>query len=442
MLRLGTAIDFILRSRLASILMRTLSGKPFFSFRYGASLFNSRTFLIRLFGLLQGKRTVVLNSDPQACGEILAHSVKKGTFIEHLFATPAWEPVYSIESMDGEVWEQLSADFKDLLSALNWRTRLPQILAKETDRLKLRGEVLIDSSTVSIFSLRVLYELLFGEEISGADEALFYQASIEWRREIALKGRADQKVKHAFWQRLTKIVETSSYQPGLVIYARDPARFLSLFAQPFLLSPQINVSDILASVFIEFRKNGSLFLRVKKWVEQNDRTLLDGVILESIRLHHPFPILEREMNGTQYFILLDQFQHDDPTFLPERWLAPASENAYSSLPFAAGPRMCIGKPVAMELMGELLKVLVRDFPLQQVWPESGHAISGRNNDGQKLKGEGFYQLKLFVRALWTCVLLRRKKVELGGSAAPWGKCPWKQMTEGARGALKKDSSFP
>jgi cytochrome P450 len=134
-------------------------------------------------------------------------------------------------------------------------------------------------------------------------------------------------------------------------------------------------------------------------------------------LKHPFPILERELKknlhlngasheaGTHFFIMLDQFEQD-PKFDPERWLKSPDENPYYSIPFAAGPRMCIGKPIAMELLVELLKSFLLEIPDEKTKPALGHLYSGRDNDGESSKAESAYQLKTFSRALWRSFRLR------------------------------------
>ena len=391
------------------------------SLRYGGGQFDLRSFILRTLARLQGKPVEILDSDPILCGQVLASSKVKGSFIESLLATPAWHPVYSIESMDGDHYEQLIQDFRELLARLNWRTRLTQLTQKYANTLaelfQSNPELKLDSPTLTRLVLRILYELLFESEIEKSDEELFYQASLEWRREIALKGKANSAIKAEFMQRLTLLISNSPFKEGLLTYAKDPSSYLSVFAQPFLISPQINLSDIYVTVFEKLKSVPELQEKSLAWARTQDRARLGGVILESIRLKHPFPILERELTqaqnfggknyakGTQFFILLDQFKQD-PEFYPERWLLSASENPYASIPFAAGPRMCIGKPIAMELMVELLLVLLTEFEFERIEPKNGHLYSGRDNDGGESFGETIYQLRMMLRAVWRSAKIR------------------------------------
>ena len=394
------------------------------SLRYGGGAFDARTVLIRIFCFLQRKKAVILRSDPRRCGEILAASATKGTFIEHLFAIPAWHPIYSIESTDGPLWEQLSQDFKKLMGVIGWRERLTPLTRQHAG--SLTG--LVDAEAISRLVARILFELLFCKAISSDDETLFYQASLEWRKEIALKGKANVLVKSAFWNRLAELVADSPFKDGLDSYKADPACWLSLFAQPFLISPQINVSDIFVTVFHYLRANPASMEAAMGWAAQDDKARLGGVVLESIRLRHPFPILEREVADTQFFIVLDRFEQDQ-RFDPERWLQAPSENPYYSIPFAAGPRMCVGKPIAMELLVELLKVFLLDFSPEQIQPQRGHLYSGRDNDLRRYKGEFRYQAGVFLRGLWRSLILGQRGARTAPSTPPASGCPWKKMTE-------------
>jgi cytochrome P450 len=187
--------------------------------------------------------------------------------------------------------------------------------------------------------------------------------------------------------------------------------WLSVFGQPFLISPQINVSDIMVATFSFLRQHPQHYQLVQKKAAENDGRYLNAVIMEAIRLQHPFPILERELTrdlvlqgrsvkaGTQIFVPLDQFKQD-PSFQPEAWLNEDRPHPFQSLAFGAGKRMCPGKMLATHLMVALLGSLVRHLPLERIQPEQGHRFSGRNNDGKEGLSESLYQLRKFLGALW------------------------------------------
>jgi cytochrome P450 len=190
-----------------------------------------------------------------------------------------------------------------------------------------------------------------------------------------------------------------------------------------MISPQINVSDIMVATFFFLRKHPEHYQLAYDRAAQNDGKYLNAIIMEAIRLQHPFPILERELTrdlqlkdrliraGTQVFIPLDQFKQD-PSFNPKAWLNEANPHPYQSLVFGAGKRMCLGKMLANHLMVEMLRALLIHIPEPQIQPEKGHRFSGRNNDGKQGFGESSYQLRKFLRALWQSFKIGRQAKSL------------------------------
>lgn len=123
-------------------------------------------------------------------------------------------------------------------------------------------------------------------------------------------------------------------------------------------------------------------------------------------------------------MLMDKFENEEheSAFSPERWTKPANENPFHHIPFAAGPRMCVGKPIAMELMHEMLKAFLIQYPIEFLEPEIGHLYSGRDNDGKESFKESFYQIKIFVRAIWQSFWIGLGKEKLA-------RCPFKSQSE-------------
>jgi len=412
------------------------------SIRYGGGSIDLRSLFLRLTGFLQKKRVVIVKSNPELCADILNASDTKGTFVEKMIATPAWHPVVSTESVDGQQWQDLAAHFRSIMIQLNWRERLNPLCKKYIDSLLTRVQtdlvLAVDAEEISKITLRILFELLFDFPISKADERLFYLASLEWRKEIGLKGTADSEIKQEFWQRLVELVGRSKFPLSSHFGSENDDLLVSAIAQPFIISPQINVSDIMVAAFQLMRDEGETWEKAKEWAKANNRAKLGGILLESIRLRHPFPILEREVPSgskilgqilrvkTQYFLLLDQFEQDQK-FLPERWLKKSGENPYHAIPFGLGPRMCVGKPIAMEIMTELLVSFLTEFPSDRIQPHVGHLFSGRDNDKSTGIRESFYQLKTLLGCLGQSFLLGR------ASRTQSTGCPWKKSLEFLRG---------
>jgi hypothetical protein len=394
--------------------------------RYGEGPFELRTAFIKLCGWLQGKEVVILDRDPSECARALASSETKGSFIESIFAIPAWRPLYSIESEDGPQWKELAASCGKVLRGLRWKEPISGLVDNSVKNLavEITNDPVrcVDSEAISRLVLRSLFETLFDTPIHPDDETLFFQASIEWRKEIAIKGQGNTQIKRASARRLLEIVRSSKYQDGL-LECHDPMIWLSVFGQPFIISPQINVSDIMVAVFFFLREQPQLYQVAYEKAIQGDLKYLNAIIMESIRLQHPFPILERELTrdlqlkdrlvqaGTQIFIALDQFKQDQ-TFAPEAWLDESRPHPFQSLVFGAGKRMCLGKMLASHLMVEVLRALLIHVPRARIQPDQGHRYSGRNNDVSQSLSESVYQLRKFLGALWQSFKLGRLNAKL------------------------------
>jgi hypothetical protein len=376
------------------------------SIRYGSGFFNFRSLFIKVCAWLQRRPLLILDHNPEACSKVLACSEIKGTFLEHIFAIPAWQPLYSIESEDGEKWQKMAASCSGILRNLPWKTQIPYLTKKYITEL----QGVIDGETISRITLKIMYELLFEESISADNETLFYQASLEWRKEIAIKGKGNTTIKQQFTDELMKILQRSKYHEGFIDHSEDPIIWLSILAQPFIISPQINVSDIMASVFHFLRAHPDIYTQAKNAAANNDDAVITAIILESMRLAHPFPILERQLTrdleiegkkyltGTQVLIPLDQFKHTR-SFNLKPWLEKGS-NAYQKIIFGAGRRMCLGKILAELLMTQMLKSILLHAADEDIQPNINHLYSGRNNDKNNSFRESCYQVRQFSKALW------------------------------------------
>lgn len=134
---------------------------------------------------------------------------------------------------------------------------------------------------------------------------------------------------------------------------------------------------------------------------------LEMVIKESLRLNSTVPFIGREVeqdidwNGTTLpkglMVLLflsgthhSAHIHEDPdTFNPERY-APENlktKHAFSSLPFSAGPRNCIGQKFAMLEIKSVVMNVLRNFELLAPVPD--HKIILRS-EGVLKSGNGVY----------------------------------------------------
>ena len=151
-------------------------------------------------------------------------------------------------------------------------------------------------------------------------------ASWEWRKEIAVRARADVGLKR---QAVDIVVnDLLKGHPALWRLFGDKwsqPRYYSLILQPFLVSPAINVGDIAVAM------------------KANPKLSLDA----AMRQMHPFPIFERWVEkdvvvrgkvavraNTQVIMFTADFR-DSKTVWPA---------------FGAGPRACAGTTLALGLL--------------------------------------------------------------------------------------------
>lgn len=140
---------------------------------------------------------------------------------------------------------------------------------------------------------------------------------------------------------------------------------------------------------------------------------LERVILESLRMYPPVPIIARELEedvqiktknlvlpaGTT--VLVAQFKihrspetYPNPTvfdpdnFLPERC---ANRHYYSFIPFSAGPRSCVGRKYALLKLKVLLSTVLRNYKVKSEVPEEEFKLQAdiilKRADGFRIRME-------------------------------------------------------
>lgn len=155
-------------------------------------------YLFKLYGVLNygwGGPSFVRVIDPRVATLVLKASVTKGDCLEARIATPAWRPVLSLESVDGELWRRMREGFNSVLDVL--APRLPELVPiaqRRTAELISRGTI-IDAPEITRLSLEIFLEFLFRRRDLGAHVNVLAEASWEWRKEIAFKGKARVSLK-------------------------------------------------------------------------------------------------------------------------------------------------------------------------------------------------------------------------------------------------------
>jgi cytochrome P450 family 4 len=118
---------------------------------------------------------------------------------------------------------------------------------------------------------------------------------------------------------------------------------------------------------------------------------LERVILETLRMYPPVPLIARKINqdiklvsqnytipssatvliGTVKLHRRPDIYHNPDKFDPDNFLPEkaASRHYYSFIPFSAGPRSCVGRKYAMLKLKVLLSTIVRNFKVHSTVPE-------------------------------------------------------------------------
>lgn len=275
--------------------------------------------------------------------------------------------------------------------------------------------------TLSIFVEWLFYSVdgddaytpvLFNDETKN----MLVSSSIEWRKELATKGKGDMSlkqkaidwihymIKHNFrYKTLFKCHEFFVEDSSIPKWLRYKDRMIySLFLQPFIISPMINISDICVAWF-QFTQGAHLDM---------DK-INDSLLYRVICVSHPFPILERYIEkglwiedkcvipqNTQVFIELDKMSSQ----LMDQSLSIVKK--YEAFTFGLGKRKCGGISYALSMMIPFFQELesCRDV----IRATKNHKYSGRHNDNESDINIFVYQVLLFIKCTYKLILLHRK----------------------------------
>jgi hypothetical protein len=326
-----------------------------------------------LLTVIQGYKFKMARTDKEIKEALMLKD--KGNVIEELLACPGWLPILSIESVNGPLWNELKVNFMKFTKELPSKSELGIIAHNEINSFILNNTKInskdISKLTLKIFTTWIFKDTTFehDQKLTGlTDEMLekIYEGSIEYRKEIALKGRGCQKKKQETVDIMVELLKNNSKFKNLFADWSKPEHYSALM-QPYIISPMINVSDIAVSI----EKNQSLYEKYNKDIN----LFIDCCI----QMSHPFPMLERynAETNTQIFIDLTDMKESEKSFL---------------FNYGYGPRACLGRLYAREFLSEFFKPILEadniDFR-----PKENHVYSGRDNDNGHLH-ESFYQIKL------------------------------------------------
>lgn len=315
----------------------------------------------------------------------------KGTVIEELLASPAWYPIISIESVNHDLWHTVKRNFLKFQQQLHPKTVLGEIAQKELRNYLTKNNNRLNSKDISIVTLKIFtnwifYETVFDNGLTElSDEMLetVYEGSLEFRKEIALKGEGCLVKKQKAIDTIVYSLSHNSKFKSMFDCNWSKPEHYSAIMQPFIISPMINVADIAVTM----HKNTSTFRKANDHSPKN----IDLFIDNCIQAAHPFPFLERydKFTNTQIFIDVNNLAESEQSYM---WN------------YSIGPRACLGRHYAREFLGKFFLTVLEHDGID-FRPNEQHVYSGRNNDKSNLF-ESFYQLKLLFSIL--CELIKKR----------------------------------
>jgi hypothetical protein len=240
---------------------------------------------------------------------------------------------------------------------------------------------IIDSILVSKITVKGVCKYLFDYTLNESELDCLHSASLEWKKEIAMKGKGDLKTKKNAIQLVLNIIQKNKDVYAIFSEKWNLPEFYSVVMQPFIISPMINVPDIMCNTEILLQQNK---ISITNTITN---TLIDKIIYS----FHPFPILERYDPKTdiQYFIPLDsltKFENFD--------------KQTSILSFGYGERKCAGQHYAYQIITPFLKKYF-ESP-QKFSPLQNHLYSGRVNDNRVNIYELLYMTFTMFQILISC----------------------------------------
>lgn len=325
-----------------------------------------------IYGCVHGVRMVNV-TDAEEAVAVLRSSDIKGLALEKHIATPAWEPIISLESVDGDIYHRMIANFHQVMEACPPTSQLTGI-AKHHARALVESNIVIDAQQIALLTSKIFIEYVFNRSWDESFE-IFAMASWEWRKEIAMRGKADKKIQYQAVDVLIKDLLPNCERLWKLYGDKwNQSEYYSLILQPFLISPCINVTDIMTAV---------------KMISSGDMSM-DTIMREM----HPFPILER-------YVAKDVYHNGRLVVAANTqvimFTSDFNKNNYPWPVFGSGKRSCAGMHLAIPLLQVLRSELSRSKLFK---PEVNHRYSGRNNDNNMSILEFWYFANTVVYQLF------------------------------------------
>ena len=163
----------------------------------------------------------------------------KGMGLEDLFSTPAWRPILSLESVNSPIWETLKTNFFIFKNELPNKEKLAEI-SNEEAKFLISQKIVVDSKQISKSTVKIFLKWIFceneknlsstsenGKQMNEDNKYSFdfiekyiteqtleklYQGSLEYRKEIAVKGEGNFQVKKQAVDLILNIIKLSKFK--------------------------------------------------------------------------------------------------------------------------------------------------------------------------------------------------------------------------------------
>ena len=193
-----------------------------------------------------------------------------------------------------------------------------------------------------------------------------------------IKGKGNMEIKYNAINIILNYIKNNNKVYLVFNEDWEKSEYYSVILQPFIISPMINISDIMVSVQ----------LLLSKSLISNNELITNDFINKIIYSYHPFPILERfdPLTNTQYFIPLDQLANFHNY-----------SDLYTNLIFGAGDRKCSGQLYAYVILKKFIHMYFQNQ--KNFNPLLDHKYSGRNNDNFNFK-ESLYMGNILLKLLF------------------------------------------